>query len=363
MNLANAKVTQLLVPVDDFDRGVPFYRDTLGIPLLFAAPLQMAFFNCGGIRLLVGVMPAGQVAQRGSSVYFQVPDIHGVFAALKGKGVVFRAEPHVVNRTRNSELWLAEFADPDGNQLALMADVASDDSLSTENHAVVTHEEWLAARRALLEKEKAFTRAGEELSRRQRALPWERVTKDYVFDGANGHETLADLFAGRSQLIVYHFMIHPDDKAGCPHCSLRADGFDGIGVHLGRRDVTMVVVSRAPYARLAEYQKRMGWTVKWVSSGGSEFNYDYQASFTAEEMAARRALYNFTMRDPGAREREGHSIFFKDDSGAVFHTYSCYDRGNDKLNLHYHYRDLVPKGRDEGGRGPYWVRRRDEYGR
>ena len=173
-----------------------------------------------------------------------------------------------------------------------------------------------------------------------------------MFEGPDGTETLADLFAGRSQLIVYHFMFHPDDKAGCPHCSLRADGFAGIGVHLNHRDVTMVVVSRAPYGKLAEYRKRMGWGFKWVSSGGSDFNFDYQASFTPEEMAAKRALYNFAIRDPKAREREGHSIFYKDPSGTVFHTYSCYDRGNDKLNLHYHYLDLVPKGRDEGRPGP-----------
>jgi predicted dithiol-disulfide oxidoreductase (DUF899 family) len=233
----------------------------------------------------------------------------------------------------------------------------------TNNHQVVSHEEWLAARRELLEKEKAFTRQCDEMSRLQRRLPWERVTKDYVFDGPSGRETLADLFAARSQLIVYHFMFHPDDTAGCPHCSLRADGFAGIGVHLNQRDVTMVVVSRAPYATLDQYQKRMGWGFKWVSSGGSDFNFDYQASFTPAEMAAKRALYNFTMRDPQAREREGHSIFYKDLRGAIFHTYSCYDRGNDKLNLHYHYLDLAPKGRAEGGRGPYWVRRHDEYDR
>jgi predicted dithiol-disulfide oxidoreductase (DUF899 family) len=231
------------------------------------------------------------------------------------------------------------------------------------NHPVVSHDEWLAARRALLEKEKAFTRQGDEMSRLQRELPWERVTKEYVFEGPAGKETLADLFDGRSQLIVYHFMFHPDDKAGCPHCSLRADGFGGIGVHLHQRDVTMVAVSRAPYRKLEEYRKRMGWNFKWVSSGGSDFNFDYQASFTPEEMAVRRAFYNFTLRDPLAPEREGHSIFYKDASGSVFHTYSCYDRGNDKLNIHYHYLDLVPKGRDEGGRGPYWVRRHDEYGR
>ena len=232
---------------------------------------------------------------------------------------------------------------------------------STMGHAVVSHEEWLAVRRALLEKEKAFTRQGDELSRLQRALPWERVDKIYSFDGPDGAQTLAELFDGRSQLIVYHFMFNPDHAAGCPHCSLRADGFAGIGVHLNHRDVTMVVVSRAPYEKLKAYQQRMGWSFKWVSSGGSDFNFDYQVSFTAEEMAAGRALYNFEMRDPKASDREGHSIFYKDDDGALFHTYSCYDRGNDKLNIHYHYLDLVPKGRDEGGRGPYWVRRRDEY--
>ncbi|HJZ73531.1 MAG TPA: DUF899 domain-containing protein [Vicinamibacterales bacterium] len=234
---------------------------------------------------------------------------------------------------------------------------------SLANHPVVSHDEWLSARRALVDKEKAFTRQGDELSRLQRDLPWERVTKQYAFDGPDGAQTLADLFAGRSQLIVYHFMFHPDDVAGCPHCSLRADGFDGIGVHLNQRDVTMVVVSRAPYDKLRAYRKRMGWRFTWLSSAGSDFNFDYQASFTPEEVASKRAFYNFSLRDPGAPEREGHSIFYKDQSGAVFHTYSCYDRGNDNLNLHYHYLDLVPKGRDEGGRGPYWVRRHDEYDR
>jgi predicted dithiol-disulfide oxidoreductase (DUF899 family) len=139
------------------------------------------------------------------------------------------------------------------------------------DHPVVSHEEWLAARRALLEKEKELTRQNDELSRHVRELPWEVVTKEYVFDGPDGKETLADLFAGRSQLVIYHFMFHPDDKAGCPHCSLRADGFGGIGTHLNQRDVTMVVVSRAPLGKLAEYQKRMGWRFKWVSSGGSDF--------------------------------------------------------------------------------------------
>lgn len=228
-------------------------------------------------------------------------------------------------------------------------------------HRVVSHDEWLEARRALLEKEKAFTRECDEMSRAVRELPWERVTKEYTFDGARGTQTLPDLFDGRSQLVVYHFMFQPDDRAGCPHCSLRADGFNGIGVHLNQRDVTMVVVSSAPYPTLEAYRKRMGWTFPWVSSGGSDFNRDYYVSFTPEEMREKRAFYNYTLCDPQAPEREGHSIFYKDYTGAVFHTYSCYHRGNDKLNIHYHYLDLVPKGRDESGRGPFWVRRKDEY--
>ncbi len=229
------------------------------------------------------------------------------------------------------------------------------------NHRVVSHDEWIAARTALLEKEKAFTRQGDELSREIRDLPWEPVTAHYEFDGADGRETLAELFAGRSQLVVYHFMFHPDDKAGCPHCSLRADGFAGIIPHLAQRDVTMVVVSRAPFARLEEYRRRMGWSFKWVSSNATTFNRDFYVSFTPEEMAAGRGYYNYTLQDPQAREREGHSIFYKDEHGDLFHTYSCYHRGNDKLNIHYHYLDLVPKGRDEGGKGPYWVKRRGEY--
>ena len=230
-------------------------------------------------------------------------------------------------------------------------------------HKVVSHDEWIAARQELLAKEKAFTEQCDEMSRIQRELPWERVTKPYVFDGPKGSETLADLFDGRSQLIVYHFMFHPEDKAGCPHCSLRADGFAGVIPHLGQRDVTMVVVSRGPFAKLEEYRRRMGWQFKWVSSGDSDFNFDYGVSFTPEEMAAKRVFYNYKWQEPKAREREGHSFFYKDEHGDVFHTYSCYDRGNDKLNTHYHYLDLVPKGRDEDGRGPFWVRRRDEYDR
>jgi len=152
-------------------------------------------------------------------------------------------------------------------------------------HKVVSHEEWLAARQALLEKEKIFTRQCDEMSRMQRDLPWERVDKQYVFDGPDGRETLADLFAGRSQLVIYHFMFRPDDRAGCPHCSLRADGFAGVGVHLNQRDVTMVAVSSAPYPKLAAYQKRMGWDFKWLSASRTDFSYDLHASFRPQELA------------------------------------------------------------------------------
>jgi len=230
-----------------------------------------------------------------------------------------------------------------------------------DNHAVVSHEAWLAARTAFLAKEKEFTRLQDELNRQRRELPWELVEKDYWFEGPDGRKSLAELFAGRSQLIVYHFMFAPDDAAGCPHCSLRADGFNGIGPHLNQRDATMAVISRAPYAKLAEYQKRMGWTLHWYSSGDSGFNFDYHVSFTPQEFSEKKAFYNFKIQDPQAPEREGHSVFYKDKHDKVFHCYSCYDRGNDMLNIHYHYLDMVPKGRDENGQGPYWVRRRDEY--
>jgi predicted dithiol-disulfide oxidoreductase (DUF899 family) len=231
-----------------------------------------------------------------------------------------------------------------------------------ENHPVVSREAWLAARAELLAKEKEFTRLTDEMNRTRRALPWVRVEKEYTFVGADGKRSLADLFDGRSQLIVYHFMFHPDDATGCPHCSLRADGFGGIVEHLKHRDVTFAVVSRAPFDKLDAYRARMGWNFPWYSSGATDFNFDFHVSFTPQEMSARKAFFNYRLQNPQAREREGHSIFYRDAAGAVFHTYSCYDRGNDLLNIHYHYLDLVPKGRDEGGRGPYWVRRRGEYG-
>jgi predicted dithiol-disulfide oxidoreductase (DUF899 family) len=234
--------------------------------------------------------------------------------------------------------------------------------IMANHHEVVSSKEWIEARKQLLTREKEFTRLRDQLSQQRRDLPWEAIKKEYVFEGPDGKETLSELFDGRSQLIVYHFMFGPDWQAGCPHCSHWADSFDGVIVHLNQRDVTMIAVSRAPYAKLAAYHQRMGWHFKWVSSFGTDFNSDYHASFAPEEVTAKNAFYNFTMQDPHSSEREGISVFYRDATG-VFHTYSTYARGIDMLSVDYNYLDLVPKGRDEGGRGPFWVRRHDEYGR
>lgn len=230
-------------------------------------------------------------------------------------------------------------------------------------HPIVSRTEWIEARKELLAKEKAFTRLRDELSRERRALPWEPVTKAYVFEGPRGKETLPELFEGRRQLIVYHFMFGADWEAGCPHCSRWADSFNGVIVHLNQRDATMIAVSRAPFAKLEAYRKRMGWSFKWVSSSGTDFNTDFGVAFAPDEVAKKTAYYNFAMQDPRSTEREGVSVFYKDEAGHAFRTYSAYARGIDMMNADYQYLDLLPKGRDEAGRGPYWVRRHDEYGR
>jgi predicted dithiol-disulfide oxidoreductase (DUF899 family) len=232
-----------------------------------------------------------------------------------------------------------------------------------QNHPVVSREEWLSAREALWKKEKEFTRARDELSRQRRELPWVRVDRKYVFDGPDGKETLAQLFQNRSQLLVYHFMFPPEWEEGCKHCSFWADHFDGTRVHLNHRDATLVVISRAPLAKIEAFRKRMGWGFKWLSSFENEFNHDYRVSFTPEEMKAGTAIYNFTKLTGGPTEREGASVFFKDEAGAVFHTYSCHGRGIDMLNGTYHFLDLLPKGRDEEGLKftQEWVRHHDRY--
>jgi predicted dithiol-disulfide oxidoreductase (DUF899 family) len=226
---------------------------------------------------------------------------------------------------------------------------------------IVSEADWLKARKKLLAKEKKFLRAQDAMSAERRALPWVKVTKPYVFEGPNGEMTLGELFDGCSQLVIYHFMFNSSQSAGCPHCSLRADGFNGINVHLKHRDVTMIAVSRAPYKKLAAYRRKMGWSFPWVSSGDTDFNFDYNVSFTPEALAQGTTFFNYATQNPGNPEREGHSVFVKDKRGNIFHTYSCYSRGNEPLNIHYHYLDMVPKGRDEAGRGPFWVRRNDEY--
>jgi predicted dithiol-disulfide oxidoreductase (DUF899 family) len=228
---------------------------------------------------------------------------------------------------------------------------------------IVSKEEWVKARKELLEEEKAFTRARDALSAQRRELPWTRVEAGYVFEGPSGKQSLSELFDGRSQLVVYHFMFDPSWEAGCKHCSFWADNFDPVVVHLNHRDVTMVAISRAPYAKLDAYRKRMGWRFKWLSSYGTDFNRDFGVAFLPAEVADKKADYNFAIRDPEAPEREGVTVFVKDATGAIFRSYSAYARGIDLVNTAYNYLDLVPKGRDEGDRGPFWVRRHDEYDR
>lgn len=236
-------------------------------------------------------------------------------------------------------------------------------SISRDGHAVVSREAWLKARMALLDAEKAHTRERDRLAAERRALPWLRVEKAYVFEGADGAESLEQLFAGRSQLLVYHFMFPASWEAGCKSCSFWADGYDGIRVHLEQRDVTHVTVSKAPLAKLRAYQVRMGWRFKWVSSAGCDFNRDFGVSFTAEEIARREPLYNFGTLPFGVEEAPGVSVFARTAPGEVFLTYQCFSRGLDALNPAYQLLDLVPKGRDEHGDGMQWLRRHDEYGR
>jgi predicted dithiol-disulfide oxidoreductase (DUF899 family) len=234
--------------------------------------------------------------------------------------------------------------------------------MATE-HRVVSPQDWLAARRDLLAKEKEFNRLRDELSAERRELPWEKVEKDYVFDGTDGRETLPRLFDGRSQLVVYHFMFAPEWEGGCKSCSWWADNFERNVIHLAQRDVTMVAISRAPLAKLEAFKKRMGWTFKWLSAAGNDFAYDFHVSFRPEPGRPGEIDYNYRWRKSSMSDLPGISVFFRDDDGAIYHTYSTYERGVDMMNAGYHYLDLVPKGRDEDGlpHTQSWVRYRDSY--
>lgn len=232
----------------------------------------------------------------------------------------------------------------------------------TNHPRVVSETEWLVARKDLLTREKEFTRLRDELTRHRRDLPWVKVEKEYVFDGPKGRETLSDLFDGRSQLIVYHFMFGPGWEEGCKSCSYLADHFDGANRHLPHRDVTFVAVSRAPLSEFAPYKKRLGWRFNWLSSYGNDFNFDFHVSATEADKKKDKMYYNYETAELMSDELPGLSVFYKNENGEVFHTYSTYARGLDMLVGTYQFLDLVPKGRDENPDSTMdWVRRHDEY--
>ncbi|HEY2103970.1 MAG TPA: thioredoxin family protein [Chthoniobacterales bacterium] len=232
----------------------------------------------------------------------------------------------------------------------------------TDELKIVSKDEWLVARKDLLVREKQLTRLRDEVSRHRRELPWVKVEKRYVFRGPDGEKTLADLFEGRSQLIVYHFMLGPGWEEGCKSCSYLADHFDGANLHLPHRDVTFAVISRAPFPEIERFQKRMGWRFNWLSSYGNDFNFDYHVSFTKEDEARGRSFYNYEMAEFINDELPGLSVFAKDEGGDIFHTYSTYARGLDTLIGAYNFLDLVPKGRDEDSDSTMsWVRHHDRY--
>ena len=227
---------------------------------------------------------------------------------------------------------------------------------------IVSRDEWLEARKALLAQEKEFTRRRDALTAERRRMPWVRVEKEYVFEGPDGKESLSDLFAGRKQLLVYHFMFGPDWEEGCPSCSFWADNYDGLDVHLAHRDITLLAIANTSLENIDAYRNRMGWTFKWVSSLGTDFNRDFHVTFTPAEIESGEMYYNYHMTRFPSSEGPGISVLYKDESGDVFHTYSTYARGLDMLNCAYHMIDLTPIGRDEEGKGNmYWLRRRDQY--
>ena len=245
-----------------------------------------------------------------------------------------------------------------------MSDSSTNSNLRT--HEVVSPEVWLERRKQLLNHEKELTRLRDEISRQRRELPWEEVTKTYVFDGPDGKQTLAQLFGGKSQLIVYHFMFGPGWNEGCVGCSFLADHLDGTLQHVQRKDIAFAVISRAPRSEIQAFKQRMGWNFNWVSSNGSDFNYDYRVSFTPEEVASGSIYYNYGNRSGAflSEDLSGTSVFYKSEEGKLFHTYSSYGRGGEELLGSYRLIDLTPKGREENG--PTftlgdWVRHHDRY--
>jgi predicted dithiol-disulfide oxidoreductase (DUF899 family) len=236
------------------------------------------------------------------------------------------------------------------------------DTTEMNRSRIVSEAEWLVARKDLLTREKDLTRLRDEVSRHRRELPWVKIEKEYVFDGPNGKQTLADLFDGRSQLIVYHFMLGPGWEEGCKNCSYLADHFDGGNWHLPHRDVTFVVISRAPLSEIEPFKKRMGWRFKWLSSHGNDFNFDYHVSATEDDQVKGKVYYNYKTQELMSEEMPGLSVFYKGENDDVFHTYSAYARGLDGLVGTYNFLDLVPKGRDENPDSTMdWVRHHDRY--
>jgi predicted dithiol-disulfide oxidoreductase (DUF899 family) len=231
-------------------------------------------------------------------------------------------------------------------------------------HKTGTRDEWLAARLELLEAEKTLTRRGDEVARQRQELPWVRIDKAYGFETDEGSASLAGLFRGRSQLLVYHFMFGPEYSAGCPACSAIADGFNGFAIHLANHDVMLWAVSRAPLEKLQGYKQRMGWSFPWASSFGSDFNYDFHVSFTKQEIAAGEVYYNYKKQPFESEERSGDSVFYRDESGQIYHTYSTFGRGDEMLDTTYMYLDMTPLGRNEDGpQGNLmdWVKHHDRY--
>ena len=234
---------------------------------------------------------------------------------------------------------------------------------TVDNPKIVSREEWLGARKKLLAREKRLTHERDAIAAERRQLPWVKVEKNYVFDTPSGKQTLADLFDGKSQLIVYHFMFGPDWQEGCPSCSFIMDQTDGALTHLAQRDVSFAAISRAPISKIEAFKKRLGWKFNWVSSNGCDFNYDYHVSFTPEQKAQGKVEYNFDLMEFPSAEAPGISVFYKDKNGTIFHTYSAYARGTEAPLGTYAYLDLVPKGRDEDGLRftMAWLRHHDRY--